>query len=139
MMTKKLSVAMLCIMLVLAVNIPVFGATKETRSVLQPQYTYINDISSTISVTNGLAKVNVKLTGTSSVTKIVVTTELQQKIGSGWSAIESWTQTTYGNSAILSQTGTVSKGYYYRTVSNFTVYSGSSNETATKISNQVSY
>ena len=130
---------MLCVMFLLAMNIPAFGATKKTESVMRPQYTYINNISSTISAANGQAKIYVSLTGPSSVTKIAITTELQQMKSSGWSAIESWTQTTNGTSAVLSKTGTVSKGYYYRTVSYFTVYAGTGSETASKTSNQVLY
>ena len=139
MMTKKLTAAMLCLALLLVTNIPAFAVTNSTESMIQPQYTYIKDISSTINASNGQASVYVRLRGISSVTKIVITTELQQYRNGGWSEIESWTQTTNGNSAILSESGSISSGYSYRTVSNFTVYAGSNYETASKTSNEVKY
>lgn len=138
-MTKKVMAVILCIAMIFTMNVSAFGAVTEEKSIMQPQYTYINSISATISVKSGTAQVYANLMGIASITKIVVTTELQQQKSSGWSVIESWTQTIYGNTATISESGSVSQGYYYRTVSYFTVYTSSGSESANKTSNQVWY
>lgn len=137
-MKKKFTAVVLCIAFLFAMSVPAFAATDTKGSGIHLQYVYINDISSTVSTNGGTAKVYARLRGTSSVTRIVISTELQQYNG-GWSTIASWTQTTYGNSATLLKSSSISSGYYYRAVSTFDVYNGGSLETATKTSNEVLY
>jgi hypothetical protein len=138
-MTKKITSAVLCIAFLFTMSIPAFAATDLKNTAMSPQYTYINDISSTTSVSNGTAKVYARLTGVSSVTKIVISTELQQYRNGSWFSMETWTRTFSGNAATLSESSSVNSGYRYRTVSTFDVYAGSSHEAATKTSNEVSY
>lgn len=137
-MKKKLTAVVLCIAFLFAMSVPAFAATNTKGSEIHLKYVYINDTSCTISANGGTAKVYARIRGTSSVTRIVISTELQ-RYNFGWSTIASWTQNTYGNSATLLKSSSISSGYYYRAVTTFDVHTDSGVERAVKTSNEVLY
>lgn len=138
-MRKKLCF-ILAILVVTLSSVSVFANELEGQAVIQPQYAIINTISAAMTIdSGGKSTSEAYLVSGSSGSDLYVTMELQQKSGSQWDTIKTWTASKL-NGASLS----LDKDYYivhgtYRVKVTGTVEKGSIEETAVKYSKEVVY
>ena len=79
---------------------------------------------------DGVATVHAQaISGSTQLTNLLVVAELQQQINGQWTTIRTYRYFTADNSVYISETHTVSRGYYYRVVNTSTAYAGSDSET----------
>lgn len=121
-------------------NVLVAQASDDTSKFEEPDiqllYTYTFTLSTSLSISNQVATCTSYLDGYAAVTKIVIEMTLQKESWLWWSTVETWSSTTYGNFAYISESYSVdSDNYRVKTV--FTVYSGTDYETITKYSSEV--
>lgn len=128
----------LCALLSLSVN--VFAFT-EGQIPIQPRWTYVNIVSTQLSISSsGTATATAKLTGYSgTTTKIETYMYLQQYINGNWQTIQSCSQTDKSYMSTLQGSYSVSKGYKYRVMAEYYSYSGNPYEKIVDYSAEVSY
>ena len=114
-------------------------ALSRNETGVQPFYTYTNDYTTIINISNGSVCCTADVTGYSSTTKITITMTLQKKTLFWWSDIETWTTTVYNFTALLSGTVYNVDSGTYRTKAVYTVYSGNDSETITGYSQETKY
>jgi len=142
-MKKRLICTFLCLMVLFAA--PVYAANDSIAadpdsSSIGIRMTYISSCSANLGISSGgTATVTSSVTGVTGVTSVKIVATLQRYSGGSWSAVQSWTQTATGRFLSISKTKAVTSGYTYRVVSKVTAYNGSSSETTTVTSSQVSY
>lgn len=102
-----------------------------------PCYAYTQDVTNSLSISNGQAKCRSYLMAQSDITKIDVKMTLQKKTLLWWSTEKAWAYTYY----LITEADNTE--YYnvgggtYRVKTEFTVVKGSDSETFTKYSNEV--
>lgn len=131
-MKKRLSV-FAALLIVLSM---VFGITAEAA----PRYRYAAYVSSVMSISSSRTATCSSTASGGSVTKVIATQYLQYKNGSTWQTVPgaTWTSNQSGSSFFMTNTkSSLTKGTVYRLRTIFTVYSGSSTETITADSNEV--
>lgn len=143
-MMRKKMLAIIIGGVVLSMGMTGYAKTVPAQSqeeAIRPLMQYINSATVGLKITSsGEAQVRSYITGHSSlVTKVKMEVSLQQYKNSKWTTIDSWSQTDYDYLGTLGETSQVTKGYKYRVVTKFTAYSGSSSETQTVTSSEVSY
>ncbi len=142
-MKKRLISVFVCVMFLFAT--PVYATTDPVQAdavdnVSVMRMTYISSCSANLNIsTSGTATVQSSIVGVTSVTSVKIVATLQYYNAGVWTPLQSWTQTATGRTLTISPTRSVGSGYTYRVVSKVTAYSGSSSETATVTSGQVSY
>lgn len=109
-------------------------------SEVSPFYTYITNTSVSLSIPSGTANMTSKVTGVySTTTKVAISMTLQKKSTTGtWGYVSDWSDVYNSYMGTLSKSMSVSKGTY-RVKTVFTAYSGSSSETVTQYSAEVTY
>ncbi len=114
--------------------------TKEGSTTSQ-LWIYILDVWQTFDISNsGKAEIVTTMdTKNSEVDSLKVVSNLQQLKDGFWTTIKSWTSTIESTSLILQKSWYVSKGYFYRLVTNYYAYSGLEVETTSIISRIVGY
>lgn len=134
----KLLLTSICLIMLLSAS-TVFGAVTSVPQ-LEPMaenylgaYASIKQSGSTVTV-SGVIEGKFGQT-----TKTSVHLYLQQYKSGKWVSIADWTTTVNADSASLSKSKTVTKGYKYRAKAVCAAYVGSDKETVTKYSNAVSY
>ncbi len=116
------------------------GELKRDDIIISPMYTYISNGEATISIdSSGKVTAETSVTGTSEVTSIKATINLQQYKNGSWTTIKTWNESSSSRSLRFSNTYTVSSGYSYRVSSSVTVYSGQTSEAAIFISSSKAY
>lgn len=135
-MRKRIASALLCAAFVVGG----IGITASASSILVEkdpgemtlQYTYLNSINPSLSISNRTATVSGTIKGYSSVTKINYSVTLEVKEGSSWRYVNAWSGTKAASSTTYSYSKsglTSSKTYRTKTVA--TIYSGTKSETIT--------
>ena len=120
-MKRIFSVVFLLIVVMLAV-VPVMAA--EGESVVSPRYSYIGRIYSDLSIgTLGFSACHADCHAEAG-DYVVLVAKLQQRDGSNWVTLKTWTATD-DNAASISKNYTVAKGYTYRLSASCSVYSAS--------------
>ena len=117
----------------LAAEVPV---NYQQESGITPYWTCINDVLVDFSISNCTASIYAAVTGTvSSATKAEILVELQEKSGSSWKTVASWTGSgTYR--ASVSTTKSVTKGKTYRLKVTVQVWEGNQSEKFVDYSNE---
>ena len=92
---------------------------------------YLDMVGADIHITDeGVATVHAQAYSYSDqLTNLLVVAELQQKINGQWTTLRTYRYFTGDDSVLISETHTVSRGYYYRVVNTTTAYAGSDSET----------
>lgn len=104
----------------------------QQETAIAPYMLYITDASSELTISARVATVNCQVLGEKgSATKAKVVAELQEKSGSSWSTIATWTDTQNAYKASVKQTKSVTAGKTYRVKATVTVWEGSLSETQT--------
>lgn len=99
---------------------------------IAPYMLYIVDSESSLSISNRVATADCWVLGEKgSATKAKVVAELQEKSGSSWSTIATWTDTQNAYKASVYSSKTVTVGKTYRVKATVTVWKGSLSETQT--------
>lgn len=130
-MKKRTLLTVLSLILVLSVIVPTAFA----------RYTNISSLSADLSITSsGLSSPYGRVKLSNSTDTVKLTVELQQKNGSSWDTIKSWS-TTGSGTVYLDKTWYVSSGYTYRThvTADVSNSSGSLEESAELNSSTVTY
>lgn len=92
--------------------------------------TYLARVGASIHIMDdGTATVTADATAYNTITNLLVVAELQQQVNGQWVTLRTYRYFTASPDAIISETHTVSRGYYYRVVNTTTAYSGSNSET----------
>lgn len=107
------------------------------ESEIQPYYTYAKECTAVLQIASDTAYCDVSVTGSTSVTKIEITMTLQKKTLWWWGDKEEWTTTVSSTMAGITKTASVSSGTY-RVKGVCKIYSGSSSESVTIYSAEVS-
>ncbi|KUO63213.1 MAG: hypothetical protein APF84_13590 [Gracilibacter sp. BRH_c7a] len=138
MLTKKLLSLGICMLLLLSFSTPVLAAEQNTSSPIGVYYVYINQASSTLSISNGTAIVNGYVQRTPAGTSIQITSTLQRYSSGSWVAVKSWSKTSTSFSASISETYPVSSGTY-RVATYYAVSGPGGTESGTVYSTTESY
>jgi len=69
------------------------------------------------------------ISGSTELTNLLVVAELQQMVNGEWTTLRTYRYFTGDTYAIISETCTVARGYYYRVVNTTTAYAGNDSET----------
>ena len=95
---------------------------------ISPQYTYINNASSMLTISNEMATIKGSVQKTPSGKKINITCTLQKKTGASWSNLKSWSNSSSTTPSVyISKKYSVSKGEY-RVKANYSVSGKSGTE-----------
>ncbi len=142
-MRKKFIAIISAILIANLFVLPVAAATGELKRddiIISPMYTYISNGEATISIdSSGKVTAETSVTGTSEVTSIKATINLQQYKNGSWTTIKTWNESSSSRSLRFSNTYTVSSGYSYKVSSSVTVYSGQTSEAAIFTSSSKAY
>lgn len=99
------------------------------------KYQYIHQAYCNLEITGGTASIKSFVKGSAgSTTKCEIELKLQKKVLFWWTTVETWTKTAMDYQASLNVTHSVVSGKSYRAVAEFTVWNGSSSESATATS-----
>lgn len=139
-MKKIVTVFMACLIFCSAGGVSASAAVPpDNGGIVSPCYLYTNQAYSNLSISGGVASCKSTVYGISgTTTKIVVTQTLQKKSGNSWIEVTNWSKTfnswycSYPNSYSPISSGT----YRVKTVAK--VYKGTSYETITVYSTEVS-
>lgn len=102
-----------------------------------PYMLYIKSSSATIDISGQTASISCWVKGDSSyATKAKVVAELQEKRGSSWTTVITWTDTQNSYKASVSKTRSVTKGKTYRVKATVTAWEGAQSETQTVYSGE---
>ena len=134
----KILLTSMCLILILSAS-TAFGAIASAPE-LEPMAENYLGATASIKLSGSTVKVHGAIDGKiGKTTKTSVHLYLQQYKSGKWVSIADWTTTVNADSASLSKSKTVTKGYKYRAKAVCAAYVGSDKETVTKYSNAVSY
>lgn len=137
MMLKK--VVSIILSAVLCLGLSCIALAASTSAVITPYYVSINDAYNEVSFSGKTAIVYAEVTCTSDVTKINITSELQKKPGSSWSAVAQFTKTFYDNDASMESTYSPASSGTYRVKTTYKATSSKGTETHTRTSLSATY
>ncbi len=104
---------------------------------IAPYMLYIEDWKNNLTISGTTATIDCWVKGViGEATKAKVVAELQEKSGSNWTTIDTWTDTQSSYRAAVKETKTVSKGKTYRIKATVTVWEGSKSENQTVYSGE---
>lgn len=146
-MKKNILKILLCSFILVAGIEPTKGAVVQPEEIAEsmesvvPCMTYITQIRNTLSISNsGNAQLVCNVAGVyGSVTRIVITANLQQYQNGQWITIETYAKDSNSYDVTLNNSCQVSKGYTYRVVANVQAYTSSASEGRTVVSREVRY
>ncbi len=135
----KKAAAAVCLGAVVLTSVPAVAMaataepiTQQTESGIAPYMLYIVDARCTLSISGTTATVNAWVIGDDfDATKAKVVAELQEKDGSSWTTIATWTDTQNAYRASVNKTKSITRGKTYRVKATVTVWEGSASETQT--------
>lgn len=136
----KKAAAAVCLGAVVLTSVPAVAAmatavepvTQQAESGIAPYMLYIVDANCTLSISGTTATVNAWVIGDDfDATKAKVVAELQEKDGSSWITIATWTDTQNVYRASVNKTRSITSGKTYRVKATVTVWEGSASETQT--------
>lgn len=134
---KKIFSVIMSFIILLSCSLTCFAlATKEAE--IQPYYTNVETIRTSLSISGGNASCIAKLTGVSGkTTKVTITMTLEKKVLFWWSEQETWTQTFNSYNGTLSKNYSGANSGTYRITAEYIAYSGTNSETITDTSSEV--
>lgn len=102
-----------------------------------PCFEYIESYQNKLSISGTTASVNCYLYGNYALaTKVKIDCELQEKNGSSWYYVNSWTAESQSDYVSLNKIHSVTDGKTYRLKTTFTVWNGSTEESTTYYSSE---
>ncbi len=128
-MSKRILTLVLCIIMMFSSGVVAQASVEELNNRSVTYYTNLY-------ISNGTANCFSMMNVSDSVTKVVVTMTLQSKTLWWWSTEETWTSTQYSNSISLSKSTSVTSDTY-RIKTDFEIYTGTTVETITLYSSEV--
>ena len=140
MSTKKILSLGICVLLLFPFSLPALAAdyTSVSASPAGVNYVYINEASSSLSISSGIATVKGYVQRTPLGTSIQLTSTLQRNSSGSWVAVKSWSKSSTSSSASISQTYSVSIGTY-RVATFYSVSGSGGTESGTVYSTTVTY
>lgn len=120
-MRKKVRQGFMCYLLLFSVLIyskcPVYAADSielnEATMTVEPRNTNIKYSTISLSLSDGTAKCSASVTGYASNTnRVSIYLYLQKYSGSGWSTVESWSDSANGTTLSMYETVSISSGRY---------------------------
>lgn len=141
-MVKKIYSLVLALVLVAICVLPVSAEPDNDYRVYNPdpaKYVYVNTVVTGLSISGGIASIEVTVKDpNNNTTQIKTTATLQKKSGTSWEYEASWNKVSSTHSLILAKTKSVKRGTYR--VKNVTkAYSGSASETIIQYSPTITY
>ena len=139
---KKTAIPVLCLSLCLCGGIDPKAAALEVvetdrKGEINPYATYIRSKTCVLSISAGTATVQASVGRQSGVTDhCKVVAYLQEKSGSTWKTVSTWTDESDGLRASVSKSKSVTAGKTYRAKAVVTAWSGSDSESATIYSSE---
>lgn len=145
-MKRKIEMKRLMFAVVLSVammfafgGVQAFAADSPADDPDLPDYTYVEKVKPSLSISKGTATSGVVVKDYDGDTTSISATITLQKYSSGnWVAVKSWSKTTASNMLSMSQTKAVAKGKY-RVKAVVKAYKSKKYETITKYSGTVTY
>lgn len=137
-LTKILVAAIFTIAMACGVVTAASAAVKEPDA--EPMTKLIALISPGLSKSSSKITLNCNAVGSSKVTKVTIKGTLQRKsnVGTGWSDVNTVTQSKNGNALLYTRdTSPAKEGYTYRAKYKVTMTDGTTNETMTVTSNTI--
>ena len=136
MFQKKALLPALCVSICLCAGmIPNVSAVENVNStIVTPCSMYITDAKVRFAIDKGIATIKASVIGQDGVDRCKVEVTLQEKVGSTWKIVGTWTDETGGVRASVSETKEVTAGKTYRAKVVVTAWSGSKSETKTILS-----
>lgn len=123
---RKRGVVLVLSLLILCLSpVQMFAAqmNQATNLEISPMWTYIVEFTNSFDISgSGQFQFDTSLYARSEINKVVINASIQQYKDGSWQTIKSWTSTSYSNSGYLAPNWYVMSGYYYRLVSNGSVY-----------------
>ena len=105
---KKIFSATLLVIMVLSLPLSAYAANANTDKMMSPRFSYILSMSAGLEINSaGKAGCAGTVTPSSNTYTSDLTISLQQKTGTGWSTIKSWTDSGVGYA------GVTLEGYWY--------------------------
>lgn len=130
-MRKKFICIVVAVIMLMAMPQAVFAKAVDGGNTVSPMWTYITDIVATLN-RSGDIEASASVNGSN---KFSITATLQEKNGSSWSEVDSWSETTtiYGD---IIESYPLESGVSYRVKVTVKVYNSAGKviETATKYS-----
>lgn len=132
---RKMLASSLCLTAcLLATNVSQAYALNETtfsavQNNIELYMEYINDADCTFSISNGTATIHAWVRGQSgNSTKCQIVINLQERSGSTWKTVQTWSETQNGRKATVNASKNVTSGKSYRVTATVTVWNGSKSE-----------
>ena len=120
-------------------NVQIVSASADNPAPEMPAYTYVDDVTPSLSISKGTAAAKVVVRDRNGdTTRITCTMTLQKYSGGSWINVKSWTKTTASNTLTISGTKSVNKGRY-RVKAVVKAYKGGKSESITRYSGTVTY
>lgn len=111
--------------------------TPSQQEDVSPYMLYLQDWGCTLSITRQTAYTYASVTGQKDIVdRCRVVVYLQEKFGSIWKTVATWTDESDGGRASVSETKTVTAGKTYRAKAAVTAWSGGTSETKTILSSE---
>lgn len=120
-----------CLTLGMAPQALAVQADEPGETDIMPCMLYIDDSGCSMRIANGKATAKANVIGISETTKAKVVVSLQEKSGSGWKTVKTWTGTKDSARASASGSKAVTAGKTYRAQATVTVWVGSKSESRT--------
>ena len=129
---------LLCFMLTFVLSMSAFATMSVSAyneqgtvitDIVQPRYSYTNSIRTDLYISSDTATCTSRVTGMSTVTKIVATQYLEKKVLWWWEEVDHWDKTVYGDNLYMSNSkDNINDGTTYRVRTVATVYIGTNYE-----------
>jgi len=127
--------AMVCCIFMLLLMTTAFAETKINDSIVndgqEQRYSIISGYDVALSKNGSTATGSGWIRGTAGTSKVYIKLELQEKNGTSYSTIRTWTKTVQSNYAKLTGSNTINTNKTYRLKATFTATKNGSTETAT--------
>ena len=120
---KKILALILIMVTVFILPLPAHAHNTMHESIIVPYWTWTDVIKNALDISDsGRADITAYII-TSKADKLKIETNLQQKDGSSWTTLKTWTKTDDNSTTLVSGSYYVKRGYYYRLKTAFYVYS----------------
>jgi len=139
---KQIISIILAISISLVLTIPIYATDHKSisseKETIQSRYAYTTTVSSSLTISSGVASCKSTAVGNSNVIKIKATQCLEKKNGNNWSSVSGgiWTDSSDGNFFTTTNTKSALPSGTYRVRTIFIVYTQSDYEQVEKISTE---
>lgn len=132
-LAKKRIVSLVCVCVCLMSMTIVSNAAAilPEDDIYEPMMENIIDASCTLAVRNGEASANASVSGKKGTTKCEITLSIQEKVGTRWVTIDSWSTTVADRDASIGKSVDAETGHVYRAQATVKVWLGGVAESKT--------